>query len=296
MIIQWHEDLSDIFDGIQIWFDSFLPFLLMILLLIIIWILGRFLKILVNYLPRIPPDGKNAIKMIISITQILVFTTGSFSLLGISQEFLLGISAIVATVIGFASTSVASNVYAGLYLIATRPFTVGDLIRTQNTVGIVEEISLSYTRIVKLDKTTVMIPNSSLLSASLLNYSIENPSFDEEEDNKTKVMIPFRVLPLEFYNEKRYIRYRALLQLQVNVISPPISITELNNRLNKVCEEFKHIFGLKPTFYLGKHDFRQNIFFLITAPDGYTIFNTWPYFLESIVENVYVELQEGIEE
>ena len=269
------------------------PFLIIICLLILIWLSGVFLKSFIRRLPKIPPDGKNALNLVISITQILIFGFIMFTILGASQEVILGFSAILATVVGFASTSIATNVYGGLYLITTRPFRVGDLIQAQEAIGIVEEIGLTFTRIVQLDKTIVIIPNSNLLNVSLLNYSIQSLSDQEKQEGMINALDAIKVISTELYFDSRYTKLRRLIQLQLNAVTPPISLTEVNKRLKKVCEKFAPIFGQEPKYYFGKSDYRQNTYLLITAPDAYTIFNTWPYLMESIMETVFAELQEG---
>ncbi|MHA2052985.1 MAG: mechanosensitive ion channel family protein [Candidatus Hodarchaeales archaeon] len=276
---------------IQIWLESAVPFILLIPLVLFIWLIGKILKFIIIRISFIPPDTKNIITFSISVLQILIITMGSFYILGASQEFILGFSALMVTVIGFASTSIASNVYGGLYLIITRPFKVGDLIRTQKAIGIVDEIGLNFTKIIQIDKTPVIIPNSNLLNVSLLNYSIKFPRDDIPHSGVLKTFEAIKLFSTEFYFDAEYIKYRAFIQIQLNVRSPPISIKELTNRLDKVCEEFKPVFGLKPEYYLGKYEFRQSVYFLITAPDGYTIFNSWSYFLESLVTGVFLELQ-----
>ena len=270
------------------------PVLIIVSLLILIWFGGVVLKSMVGRLPKIPPEGKNALNLLISIFQILFFGFSTFNLLGASQEFILGFSAILATVIGFASTSIATNLYGGLYLIITRPFRVGDLIQAQEAIGIVEEIGLTFTRIVQLDKTFVIIPNSNLLNVSLLNYSIRSPSNQEKQEEGLNALNTIKVISTELYFDSRSIKLRRLIQLQLNAVIPPISINEVNKRLKMVCEKFTPIFGQEPTYYFGKSDYRQNTYLLITAPDAYTIFNTWPYLMESIMETVFAELQEGL--
>ncbi|MHA2389029.1 MAG: mechanosensitive ion channel domain-containing protein [Candidatus Hodarchaeales archaeon] len=285
--------MEDLIDLLQNVVDSVAPVLIIVCLLILIWFGGVFLKSMVRRLPKIPPEGKNALNLGISITQILFFGFVAFTLLGASQELILGFSAILATVIGFASTSIATNLYGGLYLIITRPFHVGDLIQAQEAIGIVEEIGLTFTRIVQLDKTIVLIPNSNLLNVSLLNYNTRSPSDQKKQKEGFNALNTIKVISTELYFDSRSIKLRRLIQLQLNAVIPPISLTEVNKRLKKVCEEFAPIFGQEPTYYFGKSDYRQNTYLLITAPDAYTIFNTWPYLMESIMETVFAELQEG---
>ena len=294
MIGQGFDELSNLLDLFRERFEPIILFLLVITFIIFIWLGGRFIKFFINRISRIPPDVRNAINLLISITQLFIITMGSFSLLGASQEFLLAFSAIIATVVGFASSSVASNIFGGLYLIITRPFRVGDLIKTQGAIGIVEEIGLNYTKIVQLDRTSVVIPNSNILNASLLNYSTIIPqSHQSEERGLLKAVGSALFVVPELFVESHYVKYRALIQFQLSIITPPISLKTLKDRLDKVCDKFTPIFGFKPEYYFGTHTFRQNVFLLVNAPDGYTIFNFWPYLMESIIETVFVELQEG---
>ncbi|MHA1976271.1 MAG: mechanosensitive ion channel family protein [Candidatus Hodarchaeales archaeon] len=285
--------MEDLIDLLQDVVDSIAPVLIIVCLLVLIWIGGVFLKSLVSRIPKFPPEGKNAVNLVISIAQILFFGFATFTVLGASQEFILGFSALLATVIGFASTSIATNLYGGLYLIITRPFRVGDLIQAQHSIGIVEEIGLTFTRIVQLDKTIVIIPNSNLLNVSLLNYSIRSHSDQKKQEEGLHPLDTIKVISTELYFDTRSIKLRRLIQLQLNAVNPPISITEVNKRLKKVCEKFTPIFGKEPTYYFGKSDYRQNTYLLISAPDAYTIFNSWPFLMESIMETVFAELQEG---
>ena len=241
-------------------------------------------------MPKVSPDAKNSINLLISVGQIFLATLGVFTLLGADEDFILGFSTIVAAVIGIASASVASNVFGGIYLIITRPFTVGDLIKTEDAIGIVEEIGLNFTKIIQIDRTSVIIPNSRLLNVSLLNYSTQLPG---EDDHKgiIKALDSINVLP-DLYFE-RFTKFKNLVEFQLSIINPPISIEELKHRLDTICDKFTPVYGFQPTYYFGKYDFRQRVYLIITAPDPYTIFNSWPYLMESIAETVFAELQEG---
>ncbi|UCG00698.1 MAG: mechanosensitive ion channel [Candidatus Heimdallarchaeota archaeon] len=288
---QWINELSDLTEVLQPWVDLLLHLLVIIVFLIFIWLCGKIVKSFVNYMPKISADAKNSINLLISVGQIFVATLGVFSLLGADEDFILGVSTIVAAVIGIASASVASNVFGGLYLIITRPFTVGDLIKTEEAIGIVEEIGLNFTKIIQIDRTSVIIPNSRLLSASLLNYSTQLPTNDDRK-GIIKTLDSINIIPVDFYHD-RYTKYRSLIEFQLSVINPPISIEDLKQRLNRICEKFSTVYGIQPSYYFGKYDFRQKVYLVITAPDAYTIFNSWPYLMESIAETVFAELQES---
>jgi small conductance mechanosensitive channel len=70
---------------------------------------------------------------------------------------------------GLAIQSPLSNYGAGLNLIITRPFVVGDTITVQNVTGIVEEIRLAYTLLTDEDGVTITIPNKHIIGEVIHN-------------------------------------------------------------------------------------------------------------------------------
>ncbi len=66
-----------------------------------------------------------------------------------------------------------SNYGAGLTIILTRPFVVGDTIRIDNVIGIVEEIKLAYTLLSNEDGEQITVPNNHIIGKVIYN-SAEN--------------------------------------------------------------------------------------------------------------------------
>jgi len=62
-----------------------------------------------------------------------------------------------------------SNYGSGLTIILTRPFIVGDTIRIQSVIGIVEEIKLAYTWLITEDGERITIPNNRIIGEILHN-------------------------------------------------------------------------------------------------------------------------------
>jgi len=290
MISQLPTDFNQLLDQLSL----LQSFLLIILLTALTLFIGKFFKLLVRRIPKISPDLKNGIILATSITQLIILTMGTFILLGQHQEALLAISTMSATIIGLASISVASNIFGGIYLLVTRPFKVGDMIRVQDSFGVVEEIGLHFTRIVQLDRTIVTIPNSNLLSASLLNYNIPGQDIWLQPIEILDKKIGFDILSPDYSTDPPCVRFRWMIPFAFNAVDPPLSLRTFRERLDKICEEYTPIFGYKPEYYLGRHDFRQNVFLVITASNAYSIFNSWKYLMESILETVYRELQEEV--
>ncbi len=85
-----------------------------------------------------------------------------------------GITALIASLgvcVGLAVNGALSNLAGGVMLLITRPFRVDDFIEAQGYSGTVEDIHIVSTRIRTADNKVVYIPNGSLSSGTIVNYS-----------------------------------------------------------------------------------------------------------------------------
>lgn len=74
------------------------------------------------------------------------------------------------TIIGFAAINTLGNTIAGLIVMTSRPFRVGDRIFFNGQFADVEAIELIYTKMRTLDNVLVSIPNQELLKAEIDNF------------------------------------------------------------------------------------------------------------------------------
>jgi small conductance mechanosensitive channel len=72
--------------------------------------------------------------------------------------------------VGLATQGVLSNVVAGLTIIFTKPFRVGEYIEMLGTHGQVTAIELFSTTLLRPDRSLVVIPNRSIVGEILHNY------------------------------------------------------------------------------------------------------------------------------
>jgi small-conductance mechanosensitive channel len=116
--------------------------------------------------------GINSItKMILIVINIIIIIFQFSSVSGVAAG---AISVAAGTIIGFSSRNTISNAIAGILLLSSRPFKIGDRIRTtedDSLVGDVIEISLLYTKIKTVRNELVAIPNQTLLQRQIVNYS-----------------------------------------------------------------------------------------------------------------------------
>jgi small-conductance mechanosensitive channel len=82
-----------------------------------------------------------------------------------------GITILLGIILSFGSSSVVSNLLAGLFVIYRRSINVGDWIRVNDRVGLVESITVLETVLRSVKNELISIPNSQLLGAEVVNYT-----------------------------------------------------------------------------------------------------------------------------
>jgi len=90
---------------------------------------------------------------------------------GFNVTALLGAAGIIGIAVGFASQTSVANIISGFFLLLERPFSLGDTIKTGDTVGIAESIDLLAIRVKTYDNRLVRIPNETVLKQPLINYT-----------------------------------------------------------------------------------------------------------------------------
>jgi small-conductance mechanosensitive channel len=102
------------------------------------------------------------------------------------------------TVIGFAAINTIGNALAGLIVMTSRPFIVGDRIFFNGQFADVVAIDLIYTKMLTLDNVLVSIPNQELLKAETDNYGKKRvirrhctvtPSFEYDSADVEKALL-----------------------------------------------------------------------------------------------------------
>jgi small-conductance mechanosensitive channel len=81
------------------------------------------------------------------------------------------ISIFLGVIFSIGSSSLIANIIAGYSMTYRRAFRLGDLIRVGEAFGEVTEIRLQVTHLRSLKNEEIVVPNSNLLSSTVLNYS-----------------------------------------------------------------------------------------------------------------------------
>ena len=82
-----------------------------------------------------------------------------------------GISLFIGVVFSLGSSSAISNIIAGYMMTYRRAFKIGDRVKIDEYTGDVTEIRLQVTHLRTLKNEEVIVPNSTILSGHIVNYS-----------------------------------------------------------------------------------------------------------------------------
>ena len=91
--------------------------------------------------------------------------------LGIETTSLLAVLGAAGLAIGLALQGSLSNFAAGVLIVAFRPYKVGDYIEAGGVSGTVEEVQIFTTVLRTPDNRTIIVPNSQIMAAEIVNYS-----------------------------------------------------------------------------------------------------------------------------
>lgn len=110
---------------------------------------------------------KNIVFYVLVLATIITFLR-SFD---IDITGILAAAGIAGIVIGFAAQTSVSNIISGFFLIADKPFEIGEAIEVDGHSGYVLDISLLSTKIRTFDNRYLRIPNSAIANARIVNLS-----------------------------------------------------------------------------------------------------------------------------
>ncbi len=100
---------------------------------------------------------------VLMVIVLVVFLTE----LGFSLGPLLGAAGVFGVAIGFAAQTSVSNIISGFFLIAEKPFVVGDVIQVGGTTGVVLSIDTLSAKLRTFDNRFVRIPNEILIKSEV---------------------------------------------------------------------------------------------------------------------------------
>jgi len=116
----------------------------------------------------------NTLFYILRIALKVIVVACLIGYLGIDTSAIASLIASLGVCIGLAVNGALSNLAGGVLIIVTRPFRIDDFIEAQGFSGTVEEIRITQTKLRTPDNKTVYIPNGTLSSGVVVNYSMRD--------------------------------------------------------------------------------------------------------------------------
>lgn len=162
---------------------GFIHFLPNLFTIVVIYFIFRFIIRMIKYLSEEIGKGNlviagfheewaqptfNIVKFLLyAFMVVLIFPY----LPGSASPAFKGVSVFLGVLISLGSSSAINNIVAGLVITYMRPFKVGDRVKIGDVTGDVLEKTMLVTRIRTIKNEDVTVPNSTILSASCVNFS-----------------------------------------------------------------------------------------------------------------------------
>jgi len=174
------EPLGEVASKLSDWAETLtgmIPnFVVAVLVLILFWILARLVGSTVRRVSSRISDNAGLTRVLVTLAKLLTLMAGVFIARGVLQlaktlTSLLAGAGVIGLALGFAFQNVAANFLSGVLLSIRKPFTVGDVIKTNGFYGTVVDINLRTTDLQMPDGRYVLVPNKEVFEQAIENYS-----------------------------------------------------------------------------------------------------------------------------
>ena len=158
--------------------DYLIPYGTKIVLAIAIFVIGKWLAKAISKLMSKAVLASTKDEMLQSFVRsisyyllLLIVVIASLSQIVINTSSLVALIGAAGLAIGLSLQNSLQNFAAGVMLLIFKPFQKGDQIETGGTVGTVQQMGILVLELRTSDNKTVLIPNGSVFSSKITNYS-----------------------------------------------------------------------------------------------------------------------------
>lgn len=158
--------------------NSFIGSLPTILIAIVVLIIGMIVsKITLSVMGKamnkskldvtISKFAQSAVKIVLYVFVVIIVLT----ILGVPMESIIAVVATAGVAVGLALQNSLSNLAGGFLILLEKPFKVGSYIKCGGEEGVVDAISILYTKLLTADNKAIFIPNGTAANAVVVNFS-----------------------------------------------------------------------------------------------------------------------------
>lgn len=168
------EKLEELWQRISGYVSNHLLGALLLLLCgwIFIRLVVRLMKKLLGKTKMEQPFVSLAVSVLRTVMLILLFLMTA-SRLGIDVTGVIALASVLTLAISLSLQTALSNLIGGFTLLNTKPFRIDDYVEIGGQAGTVKQIGLTYTRLLTPDGKTISMPNSTVVAADVVNYTLE---------------------------------------------------------------------------------------------------------------------------
>ncbi len=148
---------------------------------LLVFIIGRFIIRFLNRMVgrmlvkrKVEPSIRGFVWSLVNILLTVLLMVAIIGQLGIETTSFAALLASAGVAVGMALSGNLQNFAGGLIVLMFRPFKVGDWIESQGVSGTVREIQIFHTILATADNKAIYIPNGTLSSGTIVNYSRED--------------------------------------------------------------------------------------------------------------------------
>lgn len=146
-----------------------------VVILIVGWFLAKRLRGFFEHLLRkakIEESLTSFLGSVIYVTMLIFVVMAALNKLGIATTSIVAVLGAAGLAVALSLRNSLSNLAAGIIILTSRPFRLGDFIEGAGVMGTVKKMDLLHTHLKAVDGKDIFVPNSNMLSGKITNYSI----------------------------------------------------------------------------------------------------------------------------
>lgn len=137
------------------------------------WLIRRLLSFLNHLYDRrhVDPSLRSFLTGVVQALTYVVLALTIIQVLGINTTSIVALLASAGLAVGMALSGTLQNFAGGVMILLFKPYKVGDYISAQGQTGTVTDIRIFSTQILTTDHQTIYIPNNSISTSIIDNFS-----------------------------------------------------------------------------------------------------------------------------
>ncbi len=129
-----------------------------------------------SYFPttNLPVDARDSIDKIVRYMGIVLAVLWALTAFGVGMEKVAILASALSVGIGFGLQAITQNFVSGIILLVERPVRIGDWVKVNDVEGDIRRINVRSTEIQVGDHSTMIVPNSELITKVVQNKTMGN--------------------------------------------------------------------------------------------------------------------------